>query len=54
MDAKVYHGILVQAVKQGKELFDGKQFYSQEDNDPKHFAMIIRDYLLRKEKDSNF
>ena len=50
MDAKMYHGILVQAVQQGKQIL-GKGFHFQEDNDPKHSAKINRDYLGRKEKD---
>ena len=51
MDAKMYHGIAVQGVKQAKKIFDGECFYWQEDNDPKHSAKINRDYLSRKEKD---
>ncbi|EFX82090.1 hypothetical protein DAPPUDRAFT_101484 [Daphnia pulex] len=51
MDAKMYHGILVQGVRQAKEIFKGERFYWQEDNDPKHSANINRGYLSRKEKD---
>jgi hypothetical protein len=53
MDVKMYHGILVQGVKQAKEIFKGERFYWQDDNDPKHSAKINRGYLSRKEKDGN-
>ncbi len=49
----MYHGILVQGVRQAKEIFKGERFYWQEDNDPKHSANINRGYLSRKEKDGN-
>ena len=50
MDARMYHGILIQAVQQGKQLL-GNGFHFQENNEPKHSAKINFDYLRRKEKD---
>lgn len=51
MDDKMYHGIMMQGVKQAKQMFGGERFDWQEDNGPKHTAKINRNYLSKKEKD---
>lgn len=51
MKQEHYHNILTRhVVKKGKEMFKGKQFTFQHDNDPKHTAKKNVAYLERQEK----
>ena len=46
-----FHKILVYQMRpSGERIFKGKQFWFQQDNDPKHTAKINKRYLMTKEK----
>jgi len=49
MNKEMYHSILVhQAIPAGKRLI-GRGFVLMQDNDPKHTAIMNKEYLKRKE-----
>lgn len=47
-----YHQILCKhAVPSGKKLMDGKKFFFQQDNDPKHTSKLCKNYIGKKEQE---
>src|SRR5262249_8531840 len=49
MNAKMYKNILIhQMIPSATRLFNGKEFFFQHDNDPKHTSKIVKNYLKYK------
>jgi len=52
LDAKQYKNILrQQMLPSARDLFGEEEFIFQQDNDPKHTAGIVQDYLDEKDVD---